>query len=33
MEPVPPLSRPEFEALTWELDFRYRQTLQDESEI
>jgi hypothetical protein len=33
MEPMPPLSPPELEALTWELDRRYRQPLQDESEI
>ena len=33
IEPMPPLSAAELEALRWELDFRYRQTLQDESEI
>jgi hypothetical protein len=32
-EPIPGLSAVELEALRWELDFRYRQTLQDESEI
>lgn len=30
---MPPLSAAELEALRWELDFRYRQTLQDASEI
>jgi hypothetical protein len=33
VELMPPLSPVELEALRWELDFRYRQTLQDESEI
>jgi hypothetical protein len=33
IEPMPPLSVAEFEDLVWELDFRYRQTLQHESEI
>lgn len=33
IEPMPPLSAAELEALRWELDFRYRQTLQDASEI
>lgn len=33
IEPTPPLSEAELEALIWELDFRYRQTIQHESEI
>ena len=32
-EPAPPPTADELEALMWELDFRYRQTLQDASEI
>jgi hypothetical protein len=31
--PMPPLSAAELEALRWELDFRYRQTLQHEADI